>query len=67
MFILYEEQSIKTFLALGQVIRSPQELIHWMEKLGNFLATLDSEEKWLDFLAELDKLIEIRDSETSEE
>ena len=67
MFILYEEQSIKAFLALGQVIRSPQEMIHWMEKIGNFLATLDSEEKWLDFLAQLDKLIEIRDSETSEE
>ena len=56
MFILYEEQSIKAFLALGQVIRSPEELIHWMEKLGNFLATLDSEEKWLDFLAQLDNL-----------
>ena len=67
MFILYEEQSIKAFLALGQVIRSPQEMIHWMEKIGAFLATLDSEEKWLDFLAQLDKLIEIRDSETSEE
>lgn len=63
MFILYEEQSIKAFLALGQVIRSPQELIHWMEKLGNFLATLDSEEKWLDFLAQLDKLIEIREDD----
>lgn len=63
MFILYEEQSIKAFLALGQVIRSPQEMIHWMEKIGAFLATLDSEEKWLDFLAQLDKLIEIREDD----
>ena len=63
MFILYEEQSIKAFLALGQVIRTPQELIHWMEKIGAFLATLDSEEKWLDFLAQLDKLIEIREDD----
>lgn len=63
MYILYEEQSIKAFLALGQVIRDPQELIHWMEKIGKFLATLDSEEKWLDFLAELDKLIEIKEGD----
>lgn len=66
MFILYEEQSIKAFLALGQVIRNPEELIHWMEKLGNFLATLDSEEKWLDFLAELDKLIETKEGDINE-
>ena len=66
MFILYEEQSIKAFLALGQVIRDPQELIHWMEKLGNFLATLDSEEKWLNFLAELDKLIEPKAGDINE-
>lgn len=66
MFILYEEQSIKAFLALGQVIRDPQELIHWMEKIGNFLATLDSEEKWLDFLAQLDKLIEIKEGDNNE-
>ena len=59
MFILYDEDSIKSFLALGKVIRDPQELIHWMAKLGDFLATLDTEEKWLDFLSKLDKLIEI--------
>ena len=63
MFILYEEQSIKAFLALGQVIRSPQEMIHWMEKIGAFLTTLDSEEKWLDFLLQLDKLIEIKEGD----
>lgn len=63
MFILYEEQSIKTFLALGQVIRSPQEMIHWMEKIGNFLATLDTEEKWLDFLHQLDQIIAIREDD----
>ena len=63
MFILYEEQSIKAFLALGQVIRDPQELIHWMEKIGAFLATLDTEEKWLDFLLQLDKLIEIKEGD----
>ncbi len=63
MFILYEEQSIKAFLALGQVIRSPEEMIHWMEKIGNFLATLDSEEKWQDFLHQLDQIIAIREDD----
>ena len=59
MFVLIDEESTKAFLALGKVIRDPQELVHWMAKLGDFLATLDTEEKWLDFLSKLDKLIEI--------
>ena len=59
MFVLIDEESTKAFLALGKVIRDPQELVHWMAKLGDFLATLDTEEKWLDFLFKLDKLIEI--------
>ena len=63
MFILYDEDSIKSFLALGKVIRDPQELIHWLEKIGSFLATLDTEEKWLYFLSQLDKLIEIREED----
>ncbi len=57
MFVLIDEESTKSFLALGKVIRSPQELIHWLDKITDYLETLDTEEKWLDFLSKLDKII----------
>ena len=57
MFVLIDEESTKAFLALGKVIRDPQELIHWLDKITDFLGTLDTEEKWLDFLSKIDKII----------
>lgn len=57
MFVLIDEDSTKSFLALGKVIRDPQELVHWLDKITNYLSTLDTEEKWLDFLSQLDKII----------
>jgi hypothetical protein len=57
VFVLIDEDSTKSFLALGKVIRDPQELVHWLGKITNYLSTLDTEEKWLDFLSQLDKII----------